>query len=315
MVASKLDTTSCNHITTLYTSSQLEQAWLDNAAIWEEDFCSTVAKFNDSVATWLHTVSQLRDSSHVSAVNRDVFSSYTHRFNCGGITRSITTYIEPLSHGLRHPNSLCRRGAGLTNRDYLLMAFGDDLRMLEGYAGGTQACQGRRCQHIYFDLGASTWQEGSGGPSQSWFVNTYRGHGVNFDRILLWEAKVHDPKSIFYTLPRELWHKYQYFNVPASSNVSDPSSPIAILRTIAQPGDFVLFKLDIDNSPIENAIVESILSSSDISGLIDEFVFEHHVNFIPMHKFWGGNLKSTFAESYKLFHSMRKLGIRAHSWV
>ena len=42
---------------------------------------------------------------------------------------------------------------------------------------------------FFFDVGASIYNTGAGGASQSWFVETYRRGGVEFDRIFAWEAR------------------------------------------------------------------------------------------------------------------------------
>ena len=53
----------------------------------------------------------------------------------------------------------------------------------------TRRVPGRRA--FLFDLGCSTYNAGLGGASQSWFVEKFRSHGIEFDRILAWEAMNH----------------------------------------------------------------------------------------------------------------------------
>jgi hypothetical protein len=48
----------------------------------------------------------------------------------------------------------------------------------------------------------------------------------------------------------------------------------------------VLFKLDIDNFGVEAEIVRQLLASPETMALIDEFIWEHHVDFQPMIKHW-----------------------------
>ena len=186
-----------------------------------------------------------------------------------------------------------------------------------------RGCIKRSCQNIYVDLGASTWNTGAGGPSQSWFYITYRRNGLELDRLLLWEARPTPAEEIFSGLPNHLWHKYQYFNWPASSNSSDPSSPVSIIKQISQPGDFVVPKLDIDTPEVEMVILRELLSDPELLELVDEFFFEYHVLFVPMNKDWFGSEKpshplpttDTLADAYNLFYSLSKKGVRAHSWV
>ena len=111
-------------------------------------------------------------------------------------------------------------------------------------------------------------------------------------------------------------HKYQYFNVPAAPG-EGPGSALGILKQIAQPGDFVVFKLDIDNSDVELPIVSALKESPEMLLLVDEFFFEFHVTFPPMMRFWGPSAAKDkqLADAYDLFQHIRAKGVRAHSWV
>lgn len=414
----------CSLVSRDYYSSKLEQAWLDNARKWSEDFCSHMGAFSKETQKWLDAIAGAeRGEGGFAAAeidDNDVFSSFVSVYDCSGETVTKKTWIEPLSHGLRHPRALCGGNANLEDRDYLLLSSRDDfvsLAMTEGGRGGfsseetkgarsdfssskarsnhaaysrsadTQstsaadsllssraqmdhaaglrtatngifiraagsrtasngistgaadfltssstsskrrhdlggACVERPCQNIFVDLGASTWNTGLGGPSQSWFYDSYKRHGLEFDRLLLWEAEPTPASAVFSSLPKELWHKYQYFNWPASSNSSDPSSPLRIIKKIAQPGDFVVLKLDIDTPKVEMAILRELLNDPDLLELVDEFFFEYHVLFGPMNNAWFKSenpspppTRETLADSYAVFRKMREKGLRAHSWV
>lgn len=91
-------------------------------------------------------------------------------YSCSTNTHVVVSWLEPLAAGLRRPRALCNLGADIVDRGYLLLSF----------KPGTlpqfrDSCSGRRCQAIYIDLGASTWDTGTGGPSQSWFVDAFTG--------------------------------------------------------------------------------------------------------------------------------------------
>jgi hypothetical protein len=88
------------------------------------------------------------------------------------------------------------------------------------------------------------------------------------------------------------------------------------VEAVAKPEDYVLFKLDIDNNPVEERIVAKLLASPKLLSLIDEFVWEHHVNFAPMAAVWKqtGNSKK-MKNSIEIFATLRRAGIRAHSWT
>lgn len=279
--------------------------------------------FSSETKQWLDTIAALEQKKKNFTFDENVFSSFTSTFDCRGNIVKKKTWIEPLSHGLRHPLALCGGGADLVDRDYLLLASRDDfLNPATNRHELNGGCNKRSCQTIYIDLGASTWNSGLGGPSQSWFYSTYKRHELELDRLLLWEARPTPAEEIFSGLPKHLWHKYQYFNWPASSNSSDPSSPLSIIKKIAQPGDFVVLKLDIDTPEVEMVILRELMNDPELLELVDEFFFEYHVLFTPMNRDWFGAenphprpTTDTLADSYKVFHALRENGIRAHSWV
>lgn len=161
-----------------------------------------------------------------------VFSRFTHTFDCGnGQTSEQVTWIEPLSHGLRHPHALCQGQMDITaimDRRYLLLAH--QAEHAAATRLGNTRCRDRRCQTIYFDLGATTLQPTPDEAGQGWFYSAYRRQGFHFDRFLLWEAKTQDPAEVFKHVPKADLHKYQYFNVPVTPDTSDPSNPVNILK-------------------------------------------------------------------------------------
>jgi hypothetical protein len=48
-----------------------------------------------------------------------------------------------------------------------------------------------------------------------------------------------------------------------------------MLKAVAKPGDFVAFKLDIDNSAVEIPILKALTEDPEALALVDEFFFEH----------------------------------------
>ncbi|WIA15628.1 hypothetical protein OEZ85_002255 [Tetradesmus obliquus] len=203
---------------------------------------------------------------------------------------------------------------------YLLLENQKDMLALRAAAGpsGKEACINRSCQAIYMDLGATRWEAAPESVGQGWFYRSYARRGIDMDRLLLWEAKpVSPPSAIFAELPKELLHRYQYFNIPAITDYSDASHAVRMLKSIAQPADFVAFKLDIDNVVAENAILSSLSGDATAAALVDEFFMEYHVSFAPMMPWWAGgeDPNKKLADAYKLFLQLRQQGWRAHSWV
>jgi hypothetical protein len=137
-----------------------------------------------------------------------VFSRFKTTYDCGsGKTTERTTWIEPLSHGLRHPNALCNRGADIMDRKYLLLAHYADHAAAR--QPGNRQCLNRVCQAIFFDLGATTLQPTPHEAGQGWFFSAYKRQGITFDRFLLWEAVTRDPADVFRHVPKADMHKYQ----------------------------------------------------------------------------------------------------------
>ncbi|WIA14797.1 hypothetical protein OEZ85_003281 [Tetradesmus obliquus] len=304
-------------------SSKLEQSWLDNVASWQDTFCEAV-KAPQQVAwtkIWLDTVQQEAAGGQQVVYDPEVFSRFVTSTTCPGQPqRNVTTWIEPLAHGLRHPHALCDVGADVMDRGYLLLANQAEVQAQRtaAHPAGTTACRNRTCQAIYMDLGATRWEAAPTSVGQGWFVRTYEARGIDIDRLLLWEAApISPPSTIFSELPKELFHKYQYFNIPAITNYDDASHPVRMLKDIAQPADFVAFKLDIDNFSAEYAILKVLREDPAAAALVDEFFLEYHVQFQPMLKYWGGTAdpNKSLADAFKLFLELRKSGWRAHSWV
>jgi hypothetical protein len=138
-----------------------------------------------------------------------VFSRFVTTYDCvGQQQQERPTWIEPLSHGLRHPNALCNRGVDVMDRSYLLLAHRSEYEASKLL--GKAQCHHRACQSIYFDLGATTLQPGPGEAGQGWFFDAYRRQGFEFDRFLLWESVPNpQPDAIFKNVPRSDMHKYQ----------------------------------------------------------------------------------------------------------
>lgn len=161
-------------------------------------------------------------------IGSSVFSQFVTTYDCGrGSTTEDVTWIEPLSHGLRHPNALCKRGADIMDRGYLLLAHKAEVDA--GHRRGGN-CTARPCQAIYFDLGATTLVPGTAEAGQGWFFHSYKLQGITFDRFLLWEAVMRTPADVFQHVPKEDMHKYQYYNIPVTPDIKDASNPINILK-------------------------------------------------------------------------------------
>lgn len=83
-------------------------------------------------------------------------------------------YIEPLVAGLRHPLAHCHNGGAKINS---LPPY-----VFRGYIIPPPE-RPRAKKLLYFDAGASSWDEGDGGPSLKYFTNTWARQGMTFDIV------------------------------------------------------------------------------------------------------------------------------------
>ena len=104
-------------------------------------------------------------------------------------------------------------------------------------------------------------------------------------------------------------------NIPVNAAPGHADSALSYILSIAKPEDFVVLKLDIDNSAVETRLLEQILENSQLQSLIDEFYFEHHVDVAPMHKYWGAVQGPKLQDTYRILGQLRARGMYAHAWV
>ncbi len=237
-----------------------------------------------------------------TSFDEHIFSRFVFLDETTGLTH--TEYIEPLVSHLRFPLYKCiPPGEALLFRGYVLppppMA---------------------NVKKFYFDAGASSWNDGVGGPSLSYFHSMWARHGMEFDEIYAFEITT-NATSFTNSLPDFIKDRihYQQCAVTSTPDKHSPESPflpllIAEKTKQAAPNTYIFFKLDIDSPGIENSQIEYILN--DPHNTIDEVAYEHHVQgnyFLP--KVWYHPSTESLLDSYNLFLKMRRKGIRAHSWI
>lgn len=300
-----------------YRESQWERFWHENIgdlqsadSVWK-DACEYMTKWDSSKVKEYEWMWQRRQQWTLEELmaeqwDKSIFSYHEMVDGCtGDVTMRIP--IEPLVGALRHPAYPCFR----RNRDALL-----DKNWIFTTYDFEFAPHGFGFRKYLFDLGASLYDSGAGGASQHWFIDTYKARGIQFDRVLGWEVTKHDDPVIYRGMPPDVVDAMSYFNMPAETAADAKHNPLRTLKAIARREDFVVIKIDIDHSPTELALVQQILAEPEISNLIDELYFEHHVMQSPLNACcWGYNNQGDVASSYDLFANLRKLGIRAHSWV
>ena len=313
--------------TVQYRPSAWEHEWRSTIAYmvqhdeprnWTQG-CDFMAQESSSIKAWLEFARQRRPAyrwankpPNPSEEAKEALSFYATLDAC---TKRVLLLepIEPLVGFLRHPEAHCTQFPSarpwvrnVQSKDYLIPAW------------HSEAWPHGRTKAFFFDMGASLYHTGNGGASMSWFVYQYRLRGIHFDRIFAWEAKFHTDAAIYETMPAPIVDRIAYFNLPVNVTPGAKHNPWRTLHAVAEQVDFVVVKIDIDNTPIEEALLEQLLADRSLSVLVDELYFEHHVLNTPMwHYGWkGGTVTNhTIVHSYDLFSALRSLGIRAHSWV
>ena len=203
------------------------------------------------------------------------------------------------------------------------------LRAAQAQAAQQPAPTRRPPRALFFDVGSTRWEavgEGAetGHRGLHWFVDTYARLGLPFDDIYAWEAAPTPATVFFEGMPLSTVARTHFFNLPvrtasgaAAEGSARPDDIIAFIKAAAQPGDFVVLKLDIDVEALEERIVLDLLDDDDAVALVGDFYFEHHVENAVMGPLgWGpaGSHTHDVADSIHLFQALRRRGIRAHSW-
>mmetsp|Transcript_35979 Transcript_35979/g.68965 ORF Transcript_35979/g.68965 Transcript_35979/m.68965 type:complete len:289 (-) Transcript_35979:800-1666(-) len=126
-----------------YSSSELEQYWLQNIANLQSDEqswtlgCKVVEEQKHTHGKWIKDVLATRNESSNTKMSAKIFSHYVHKDSCTG--KLSTRFIEPLASTLRTPMFPCikkprtckQEPTGCTkydlmSTDYLLMASSED---------------------------------------------------------------------------------------------------------------------------------------------------------------------------------------------
>lgn len=315
--------------TKTYHSSAWEQLWLDNIKQWQNySICEALSEQNEQLQMFMKDTCSASTNTDWCLIDDSVHRVWYNTKN-GQVTSrkpaSITTisqlekmtpkdetiwsyfelsdgtreYIEPLVSHLRHPLAQCSFGSTfLIDRSYVL----------PGKPGKSKT--------FLFDAGASHWSQGAGGPSLSYFASVWKRYGFNWTHIEGWEGGTTVAKFQA-SVPQE-WRSRTHFHkewISTSPN-KQPFVPDVIRATVSKE-DYVVFKLDIDSKSVETAIVDYMLSHPDTLRYIDEFIWEQHVDNYLMAGNWGNSqdMSKTIYDSYQYFLKLRKLGVRAHSWV
>ncbi|CAF4718363.1 unnamed protein product [Rotaria sp. Silwood1] len=321
-----------------YSPSPWELYWYNNITYLQNQVCSKLKEndqINKSIRSLEYIINLQRtiyNKSFLSNEYDELFSKMYYKYECSTssqLDRIVSQYIEPLIGLLRDPLTIC----SYENLPSTLKISGsNEIQSKRFFLLGPSApydnfhmstisiapwLYQQNSQKILFDIGASLFN-GVNDPNTvssvigaRWFYEYFQLNSLSFDRIIAFEASQYSPRTYWQQIPDDIIGRLTFINVGVEK--TGKFNPWNILKSIVKKTDYVIVKLDIDHSILENQLIEQILNDKSLSILIDEFFFEMHITVNEMKRFWGsppGQLK----DSYLLFTKLRQLGIRMHSW-
>ena len=313
-----------------YEPSEMEQRWI--AAVAEAKPRNCVQWLPPDGVLHKLAVSTAAGAMLPSARSHLVLGSPEGLDECADNGEMIRDPIEPLTSFLRSPRALApdTSGAAIFDKGWLVLPS-------PVVVASVLRARGR---FILVDLGAGLFDAGGrtpgavNGSSLKWLTTRYEQIGVTFDRIIAFEARAFRPAVLWKSMPVSIAGKLQYYNVPADPRVGAKLNPWEVLMGVAHESDYVVVKLDVDHAATELELIHQLLDPRGRVGrLVDELFWEHHVagSALCCPKLWRwreptglgwarvrfnrSNVDETLAGSFELFGRLRRMGIRAHSWV
>jgi hypothetical protein len=213
--------------------------------------------------------------------------------------------IESLSGIGRHPRA--KVGCHLQNEVDLF-----DTSYLELKTECVTNVKHRRV--LLYDLGCSIYKENASGSLLSsipQLVQMYSKNCMNVDHVFAWEAR--QIPNWYSDVPDHMKHKISFKNKPVSVREF-----VNVLLYTARHEDYVIVKLDIDNTELELQLIDAIKELH----IVDELLFEYHywfdnLNFGWMNMGWNysSNTIHNADSALRLMTKLRRNGIRAHFWI
>ena len=208
---------------------------------------------------------------------------------------------------MRHPhaNAQCRpdgvAGVGIEDRAYLMPLSDSPARMAaRGYAG----------RKYLIDAGTNMY-----GTGLAWLVGAYQRVGITFDEIFAWEASPVNASAYWGGVPQDAARKLHFMNIPIQAEAGAPMNPLTWIRDIYRRGDFVVFKLDIDNDPVESELIAQIAGSADLASMSAEMFYEKHYSEPAMAGYLGFDGQAApYAAAVQMLGDLRARGVRMHYW-
>lgn len=322
-----------------YLPSVWERIWMNNISYLQNHVCHTFSSVEESRKRLLlvERVLKLQKSrSNYRYLERngdELFSSMIYRQECQrkASEETIFQFIEPLVGLLRDPLTICPINSigipkelkleiedALQAKRFLLLGPSAPFNRSNSWMSPLPWLYEKNGQKILFDLGSAFFN----GPDEKsplmsvtsarWFYEYFQRISFSFDRIIAFEKQNLSAELFWKQVPDDLLGRLTLMNVGIEE--SGKFHPWTILKSMVKREDYVIVKLDIDVSELEQVLMEQVVNDSSLHSLIDEFFFEMHVNVTEMIPFWGNRNRGQLKDAYNLFSKLRQLGLRMHSW-
>jgi hypothetical protein len=161
---------------------------------------------------------------------------------------------------------------------------------------------------ILIDAGTNKYASSLG-----YFVPTYAAAGIHFDAIYAWEATPANASQYWASVPADVMPRLHFYNAPVTPQPGSAMNPVDWIRDMYQPGDYIVFKLDIDNDAVESELIRQVLDLEGAEDIIAEMFFEKHYSAADMKPHFGLP-KTPYPAALRLMHELRVKGVRVHYW-
>jgi hypothetical protein len=294
-----------------YVPSEWEDSWISNVddIAARSAVCPTIRLSTDLVDEWLTGIKTCAGTG----CDKRVFSKFVReckstmdeaKVGRGNNVQVIEEYIEPLVGHMRHPHGLAActpstaKAVSVQDRSYLMLLGDDTASVLARHSG----------RAILLDAGTNRYRT-----SLAYFVSAYAARGIHFDAIYAWEAKPMAAAEYWASVPNDIKPRLHFYNAPVTPEPGSAMNPVEWIKHLHRPGDFIVFKLDVDNDGVESALAQQVLQMEDAGELIAEMFFEKHYGDADMKPYFGMP-KTTYPEAIKFMHELRMKGVRVHYW-
>ncbi|KAL3791762.1 hypothetical protein HJC23_007529 [Cyclotella cryptica] len=191
----------------------------------------------------------------------------------------------------------------LMSMDYLVHDFYSMCRNLK-----------RHSRNIFVDMGASL-EFHAGITSPAVYINQiFRRFGFHFDHIYAYEIGQVPSAQVYELVPDELMDSFHWMNVGVDPEPGAKLNPFTTLLSKFDTDDFIVVKLDIDTSSIENRLALQLRNNNRLLELVDLFYFEDHKLQEELMPWWRNSSNGSIGESLELMAGMRANGVASHYW-